>query len=29
MVLFGSSKGLKRRWTEVVDALGGGVLSID
>ncbi len=29
MVLFGSSKGLKRRWTEAVDALGGGVLSID
>lgn len=29
MVLFGSSKGLKRRWTEVVEALGGGVLSID
>ena len=29
MVLFGSSKGLKRRWAEVVDALGGGVLSID
>lgn len=29
MVLFGSSKGLKRRWTEVVDDLGGSVLSID
>ena len=29
MVLFGSSKGLKRRWAEVVDALGGTVLSID
>ena len=22
-------QGLKRRWAEVVDALGGGVLSID
>lgn len=29
MVLFGSSKGLKRRWTEVVDSLGGSVRSID
>ena len=29
MVLFGSGKGLKRRWTEVVDDLGGSVLSID
>ena len=29
MVLFGSSKGLKRRWIEVLDGLGGSVLSID
>ncbi len=29
MVLFGSSQGLKRRWTEVVDSLGGSVRSID